>query len=57
MQPSVADLGFLEVKFRFRQITTIACVVTLCQAGGMEEHFSFGCAKIIVEVLYYAETV
>ena len=36
MQPSVADPGYLEGKFRFRQITTIACVVTLCQAGGME---------------------
>jgi len=35
---TVADLGF-----RFRQITVIACVVTLFQtASGLCKHFSFG---------------
>ena len=33
---SVVDLECLEGGLRFRQITVIACVVELCQAGATE---------------------
>jgi len=33
---TVADLGFLEGEFKFRQITVIAHALTSCQAGVVE---------------------
>lgn len=34
--PAMADLGFLEGEFMFKQITAIAHVVTMCQARAVE---------------------
>jgi len=43
MSTVVVDLGVLGGEFRFRQITVIARIATLCQtARGQRKHFSFG---------------
>jgi len=38
---TMADLGFLEGKFRFRQITVIAHTLTSCVRQGWWKHFTF----------------